>query len=300
MGHRREGIVAIHTMDSQSTSSLKGAKIVEIGKTDDDDDASDPSKIRSRAEVLLDWADRAIEKRRNSNNSNASNRSTCDGSWASTAGTELQPRESPVSKARRGRDQDDTENHFIISNMDHVEVVNPCPCHQAMVTQKPEHVEFYLPKPQVICNCNGKTVPELAPGTNRYQLVNILREWQVEFLKSMGIETALQLVDAQAKRSKAVAREMRRWRKAEGRFAVRTESCRVALHIWSRTCKAVLKAVVVQGVDGKAARPEFLDISLSDSHSVSTLGFNTTTGAGGGVEDSQQQSVDNMLEAVLQ
>lgn len=245
----------------------KRSSFAEDKQQEQNEESSQHSKIRSRAEELLEWADRAIEK-----GSQGEDHSMCD---ASTAGTELRPRASPMTKARQRVLDDDraVDSHFIISNMDQVEVVSPCPCQKSMFSANEEHVEFYLPRLRVICNCGKNQEREaLKEGTDQSNLVNILRDWQVQFMKSIGIETAMQLVVAHDKRSREIAKEMRRWRKEKGLFTVRTKSCGIALRIWSRTCQAVLKAIIKQSIDGEA-KMNILDISLSDSHSMSTLGF---------------------------
>jgi len=264
----------------------KHSSSTEEKQQEQNDESSHHSQIRSRAEELLEWADRAIEK-----GSRGEDRSMCD---ASTVGTELRPRASPMTKARRRVQAHDSEaeNHFIISNMDQVEVVNPCPCQKSMFSANEEHVEFYLPKLRVICNCGKSQQEALMEGTDQSNLVNILRDWQLEFMNSIGIETAMQLVDAHDKRSKEIAKEMRRWRKEKGLFTVRTKSCGIALRIWSRTCQAVLKAIIQQGLDGKA-KIDILNISLSDSHSMSTLGFAVGSVLG---QPSDEEILDGMLE----
>lgn len=227
---------------------------------------SGPAQIRSRAEELLNWADKAIEK-------GQSDRSAGEDS---TLGTMLRPRSSPMSRARSRKDLDETESTLIISNIDHVEVVNPCVCEKSMFTQNPEHVDFYLPQLRLICDCKGKAIMNVADEIDPSSLFNILRKWQADFLQSMGIETALQLIESYSKRSKGMAKEMQRWRRENGLFTVRAKSCRIALHIWSRTCKRLLKAMVKGDDCGISSNMQnILEFSMSDSRSISTIGFET-------------------------
>jgi hypothetical protein len=57
-------------------------------------------------------------------------------------------------------------------------------------------------------------------------------------------------------------------------LSVKTKSCRVALHIWHRTCKSVIQHVRQQQAQGVAQpqRPDFLEITVTDHTTVSTLG----------------------------
>lgn len=228
-------------------------------------------QIRSHAEQLLDWADRAIERGRNAQED------VCGSSIASSFATYLRPslhshsdeffrHESWVSAANDG------ENHCLISNMTNIGHEGHCSCRNSIFSSNPELVDFYLPKLGVMCSCGRKEDVPLQ-GTDPCHLVNILRDWQVEFLGSLGLQTAVDLLHACAKTSKPLAKEMRMWRKENGLLSVRTKSCCIALRIWTRTCQAVIKAVRENEV-GTIGRPEFLDVSLSsDTFTVSTLGF---------------------------
>jgi len=103
-----------------------------------------------------------------------------------------------------------------------------------------------------------------------------LRPWQVEFLKHVGIEDAIGLVFEHTQRGGVLATELRRWRKAQGLPSVRTKSCAVALQIWARTCKKVVRSVRSQRAQGIRVprRPEFLELNLADDDksAVSSLG----------------------------
>jgi hypothetical protein len=228
--------------------------------------SSEHRMIRSHAEQLLDWADRAIGKGQNAPEN------ACENSMASSLATDLRPslRHQGCANFRSRSNVAERENQFLISNMNSVERAAACPCQESpLFSSNPEHVDFYLPKLGIMCSCGRKQEVPLQ-GLDPCHLVNILRDWQVEFLNSIGIQTAADLVLACAQSSKPLAKEMRQWRKEKGMLSVRTKSCCIALRVWSRTCKAVMKAVQ-EGVPG---RPDFLDVSLaSDSFSVSTLGF---------------------------
>jgi hypothetical protein len=71
-----------------------------------------------------------------------------------------------------------------------------------------------------------------------------------------------------------LAKQLRAWRKANGMRSVKTKSCSIALRIWARTCKTVIKTIQNQKDGGMLSRPDFLDVALaSDTLTVSTLGF---------------------------
>jgi hypothetical protein len=241
--------------------------------------STEHKKIRSHAEMLLEWADRAIVKGRNSTACSS------DSSQTSTLGTELRP--SPLKLTGAARIErfravvdsgpipygEKPENdQLLICDIDTMN--DDCPCQTSVLSCDPQHVDFYLPKLGVMCSCGRRQETVVLKG-DPCHLVNILRQWQVQFLASVGIETASDLINAFQKQSKGLAKSMRKWRKDHNMLSVKIQSCMVALRIWSRTCVAVIKAVEE---NGNGARPDFLDISLiSDSRTVSTLGF---TGSG--------------------
>lgn len=74
--------------------------------------SSDYRKIRSHAERLLDWADRAVEKGRTSVEDHA-----CESTIGSSVGTDLRPSSRRPTNAAK---VDNRENQFLISNMSNV------------------------------------------------------------------------------------------------------------------------------------------------------------------------------------
>jgi cell division protein FtsB len=210
---------------------------------------SDPVQIRSHAEHILQLAERAIDR-----NSNAS---VC--SSVASQGTDLMPI---------------FEKQVVISN---IENMNPdtCCCHGGLLNSKAEHVEFYLP--QLTCTCgklsSGSKIDE---GGDPCALSTILRPWQANFLATLDLATAIDLVHAHKERGAILAKAMRKWRRDKGMLSVKTRSCAVALHIWARTCKSVIKHVREQKSLGlEPQRPDFLSVS-QDLASVSTMGARST------------------------
>lgn len=206
--------------------------------------------LGTKAANLLAWAESAIDNERNMNDSTSS---------LSSAGTDLKPLARPQNKSG-----DITNENLVISNMP--SVAN-CPCQDSIFTKNPDYVEFYLPNVRVLCSCGKQTANESIDG-DPCSLEHILRTWQVSFLQSVGIQTAEDLIFVANKSTKVLARSMRRWRNENGMMDVKSKSCKVAIHIWARTAKAVTSAVK----ENRGVRPDFLDVSLSgDERTISTL-----------------------------
>ena len=177
---------------------------------------------------------------------------------------------SPASKPPREEDEGP-----VISNIDQIVSMNECLC-----SKDPEYVDFFLPKLGAACSCgeNGGTSNDasLCEGDDPLSLANILRDWQVDFLHSVDIHTAKELVLVYNKMGGVLAKEMRKWRRKKKLVSVKTASCGVALHIWTRTCKAVIKSVQKQIAEGAKCikRPAILEVAwTSDNNTaVSSLG----------------------------
>jgi Kinesin motor domain len=238
--------------------------------------SSDHIKIRSHAERLLHWADKAIQKsRRDGVDNNCSSTHTSEG-------TELRPaRQNDVCAVSRARSNaENRENEFYISNMQKVQHSASCPCQDSLAAKQTEVAEFYLPKLGTICTCGLKDEVPLV-NDDPCHLENILREWQFEFLKSQKIYSAVDLLHAYTQDSHGLAKSMRLWRKEKDMMAIKTKSCRIALRVWARTCKVVLQMEPGAKTEASTTRADFLNISLaSDATSISTLGFpSSITGA---------------------
>ncbi len=174
-----------------------------------------------------------------------------------------------------------------------------CECSASPFSGNDPQSEFYLPKLGLACNCAGSTIMEERESfsKNPTALSNILRPWQCAFLETLSITTADELLNAHRAGANAMARKMKNWRAMQGgnkMTVMRSRECYVALKVWSCTCKVVLRSIREQkeqarrrrsredhvegAVDVKdiiIVKPHFLDISLSDMHtitSISTLG----------------------------
>ena len=150
-----------------------------------------------------------------------------------------------------------------------------CSCQASMFSGNADHVNFFLPKLGMACNCSNKQASDndLVEGSESTDLVNILRPWQVDFLASQNLHTALEFVHTFNQTRSTMERKMRLWRKEQGLPSVKTKSCGIALHIWARTCKSVVRSVRKQRAQGvkPTNRPEFLQLT-QDDRTVSTLG----------------------------
>ena len=131
--------------------------------------------------------------------------------------------------------------------------------------------ELFLPKIGMNCTCGKQD--ENPP--NICALEVILRPWQVEFLDSLGIENARAFRKYYKHNGVALAKLLKQWRDARGLSSANIQACQVALHIWDRTCKEVLRSYQEQLRDGIAIprRPAFLmRDDETDNHSlVSTI-----------------------------
>ena len=176
-----------------------------------------------------------------------------------------------------------------------------CECTASPFSGNDAHSDFYLPKLGMACHCArswSRLRDERASfSRNPSALSHILRPWQCDFLRTLGVTTADELLRAHKADANDLARRMKGWRRRRGMAAARSRECYVALKIWSRTCKIVLRSIREQrrqavagggGEDEEAhdailEKPQFLDISFADAHtiaSISTLGQFSSVGGG--------------------
>jgi hypothetical protein len=262
---------AVDTSDvNVSTNSLE-QQIANDDVADDRSKGSKHSQIRLHAENMLRMAEKALDNKRI-----GSGRSVCS-SVASSNGTELRPVFGGTDM--KSLDLDTlTENHIFISNIGQVN--NVCRCESMVLKNSAEHAEFYLPNIGIVCMCGRRKEKIDEKDGDPKSLENIFRDWQVRFLISVHINTSDDLVYAYERQGAKLASAMRKWRRQEKLKSVKTSSCKVALHIWARTCRSVVKYVdeqLAQGVQ-RPHRPGFLDISTcaSEARTVSTLGIGST------------------------
>lgn len=198
---------------------------------------------------------------------------------------------SPARSASVGRPpkypQRQLANGCMVINVEDIEEKSmpkaECDCEARMLNGKTEHIEFYLPKTGMICTCGKNFGDKRFQGDGPLSLSNILREWQVDFLRSIGLASIEDFIKAATIEGGVLAKQMKRWRNARKMLPVRTKSCRVAIYIWCRTCKSSFKssssthqkAVISDHPVKQHNTPESMNVSVHSGSggSVSTLGF---------------------------
>jgi hypothetical protein len=125
-----------------------------------------------------------------------------------------------------------------------------CECTRSTFSGNEDLISFYLPQMGMACNCDDKQ-NELVNPTVPTALENILRPWQVEFLKSLDIHRGEQLVKARQRSADIMAGAMKQWRKKHGMISFKKSSCATALDIWSKVCKAYVRSIRRQTLAGK-------------------------------------------------
>ena len=127
-----------------------------------------------------------------------------------------------------------------------------CSCSSSVFSRNDEMVEFMLPLMGMACTCgmNGNNLASLCNPEEPTSLENILRPWQCDFLAAFGIFRGDQLVKAHHRSANALASALRRYRKKHDMKAYPTESCSMALSIWSKTSKAFVRSIRKQLTSG--------------------------------------------------
>lgn len=239
----------------------EGNNVTSADLTPSDGHAKDEERNLQK-EALIRLLEKAVE-----------NNMDCADSIASSC---LSASEAPLPSS------DEPNKEVYIDNMNEMnENEPPCKCGISSVFAKKEYVVFYLPKIGVTCSCGKRREDQLPPDAEPSALSSILREWQVAFLESSGIRDCIDFLHAVKQRKVQLAREMRVWRKQKGLPSMKTQSCSIALYIWSRTCRVVVQNITQQKAKGitKPSRPDFLDVSLfSEEASMSTIGLRSACG----------------------
>jgi len=124
-----------------------------------------------------------------------------------------------------------------------------CQCSSSVFSGNDELIEFFLPLMGMACTC-GKRPRGLNNPEDPIALENILRPWQVDFLANFGIYRGDQLVKAHHRSASALSSALRQYRRKKGMTPFRSKSCKMALEIWSKTCKAFVRSIRKQVADG--------------------------------------------------
>ncbi|KAL7461836.1 hypothetical protein ACHAXS_002236 [Conticribra weissflogii] len=269
----------------------------------DNDSKSDHKGIRAHAEKLLFWANKASERSKTSGSNSIASGSIISRQHPVPATIGLPPRsqsrlvnkfgllpprppQEVTDRADHSGNVGDKENglgvngtkqqHTVIFNIDKVQNETLCQCSSSPFSGSDPHAEFFLPKLGLACACGKSSIAKERDSfsENPTALTNILRDWQCDFLLSLNVETADQLLRMHKSSANDMARKMKQWRVDKNMSSARSKECFVALQIWARTAKVVLRSIKKQRDAGEEVieKPTFLDISLADTHSVSTLG----------------------------
>ncbi len=229
---------------------------------------SEQLAVRMHAQKLLFWANKAISRRDiNPNYSNNSNVSmSSDYSFASSINNndkENNPRGRTTSRSQNNinnihnsdykgknsiprsssRKPSRSPSPFIIRHK------KGCSCTGSIFSGKADHTEFFLPKLGMACNCGAEEETRLKNKKKNIGPTSVkafLREWQVSYLKSIGITTAKGLIRAEKRNADDLAKAMKLWRHKMRMKPARTKSCLVALQIWSKVAKSVVRSAIKQ------------------------------------------------------
>ena len=117
-----------------------------------------------------------------------------------------------------------------------------CECTWSAFSGNDDLISFFLPQMGMACAC-GRQGGGLVNPNDPTAIENILRPWQVEFLKSFDIHRGEQLVKARHRSGGIMARALRQWRKKHGMVPFKTRSCATALQIWSKISKAYVRSI---------------------------------------------------------
>jgi len=164
------------------------------------------------------------------------------------------------------------------SHVSSVQHEKGCSCSGSLFSGNKEHSEFFLPRLGMACNCRGAEKKAVADNEDPIALKSFLRTWQVSFLRSVGIFSADDIVSRYYEYPEETARAMKHWRYSKRMKPARTKACLVALQIWTKTAKTVLRsnkkylrAIQRSSTPLKYTEPKFLEITAEDNDEVSVM-----------------------------
>ena len=119
-----------------------------------------------------------------------------------------------------------------------------CQCIGSIFGGDNELMSFFLPQMGMACTCGRQIQMEgLTKPGDPTAIDNVLRPWQVQFLKSFGIHHGDQLVKTWNRSGDILARALRQWRKKEEMATFKTSSCAMAIQLWAKCCKIYVRSV---------------------------------------------------------
>jgi len=133
--------------------------------------------------------------------------------------------------------------HSACSSSTCSKMTGPCTCQT--IQGDIHEINLFLPKClPCICRQHLRTLEEHTNGNppNPDELMNlplekIVRPWQDQFLKSVGIVTVTDLARGYKEYGSDLSKCMRKWCKRHKIWVPNQKSCFLALHIWTRTCQ---------------------------------------------------------------
>ena len=134
-----------------------------------------------------------------------------------------------------------------------------CGCSGSIFSGNDDLISFFLPQMGMACTCGKQKPRGFANPDDPTAVENVLRPWQVEFLKSFGIYRGEDLVKARHRSASILSRALRQWRRKQGMVAFKTSSCGMAIDIWAKTCKVYVRSIRKQihaGQDWLERRPD--------------------------------------------
>jgi hypothetical protein len=141
-------------------------------------------------------------------------------------------------------------------------------CSMTVVTQNlnPSHINFFLPKLDFTCRCEDCQKCLNGKDHKQFLVSDLLREWQAEFLSSVGVQTLEQLIRKVRKSKSSLSEAMIQWREQKDMDFMNKKCCSIALHIWSRAARVIVSKYKAESKDCVVLHV------IDDNTSVSTLG----------------------------
>lgn len=125
----------------------------------------------------------------------------------------------------------------------HLNDYTQCECSGSIFSGNDELIAFFLPQMGMACSCGKKQPRAFVNPDDPTSLENVLRPWQVEFLRSFGIYRGEQLVKARHRSAGILASALRQWRRKQGMVPFKTSSCGMAIDVWAKTCKVYVRSI---------------------------------------------------------
>ena len=138
----------------------------------------------------------------------------------------------------------ENEEQLVIQNLTRTTENIECDCSRSAFSGNEDLISFFLPQMGMACNfSHNKRKNKLVNPDDPTALENILRPWQVNFLKSFDIHRGEEFVKARRQSPSILSRGLRQWRKKNDMISFKTTSCATALQIWSKVCKSYVRSI---------------------------------------------------------